>query len=195
LKSALAATALTLYGVIPTHIHYDAPNQKALQDWLWSVGDSPFSYTSQEAHFSTFHKDNAYRNQIIVSLEYSIDQINDGVEVLSTLKTSACYLSLKLGGGESWLTQRIGAEPTNAQGKDKLPIEKALEAYNATRTGWEEVIVAVERLDWQKATSMLKQIETDAHACEEMGTNDCVICGAYPCYLGLDKFVDTFRKC
>jgi len=78
--------------VVPTHIHYDAANQNALQDWLWSIGDNPFSYTGHETHFSAFHKDIAYRNQIIVSLQFTVDQINQGVEILAGIKTSTFLL-------------------------------------------------------------------------------------------------------
>jgi hypothetical protein len=82
LKPLLAATALHYGGLVPMHITYDEPNQCAaqvircgrvgmqcalhivltsphrilMQDWLWSVGDSPLAHTSQHHRFSLLQR-------------------------------------------------------------------------------------------------------------------------------------------
>jgi len=55
--------------------------------------------------------------------------------------------------------------------------------YNATRAGWDELIGATERLNWQKATSMLAQIEKDAHEFRQLAGQISEILDVYKCML------------
>jgi hypothetical protein len=89
LKSALAATMLSVAGLIPHHLSYNEAKQHATQDWMWSVGDNPFAATTVSAHhFSKFHKDIAYRNYVIHSITEAVKKINQGIDTLESLSTS-----------------------------------------------------------------------------------------------------------
>ncbi len=46
LREALSATLTHLSGVLPPHLGYSPGTGKVQHDWLWSVGGSPFSFTS-----------------------------------------------------------------------------------------------------------------------------------------------------
>jgi len=97
-------------GLVPTHITYDEANKAAAQvsilwmhlhsrlderltlassqQWLWSVGDNPLSYTSRGHHFSEMHHDIVLRNFIVNALEDSIVQANEAIRILLAQATS-----------------------------------------------------------------------------------------------------------
>jgi hypothetical protein len=91
LKQALTATALSLGGVVPHHIAYSEARKSAVQNWLWSVGDNPMAYTSTQYHYSALHKDIAFRNYIVHTLNDTLYVINQGVSILLSRKT--CILN------------------------------------------------------------------------------------------------------
>ena len=102
-------------GLVPTHITYDEANKAAAQvsilwmhlhsrlderltlassqQWLWSVGDNPLSYTSRGHHFSEMHHDIVLRNFIVNALEDSIVQANEAIRILLAQATSNLPLS------------------------------------------------------------------------------------------------------
>ena len=62
--------------------------------WLWSVGNSPLSQTSSGSHFNEFQIDITKRNQIVHSLDKSIETFNRAVNRLSHLFTSYYFLHI-----------------------------------------------------------------------------------------------------
>ena len=44
------------------------------EDWLWSVGDSPLSITSNKAHFSAFERDMAHRHTVVLRAQVSLHE-------------------------------------------------------------------------------------------------------------------------
>eukprot|EP01104_Vermistella_antarctica_P018574 TRINITY_DN6935_c0_g1_i1.p1 TRINITY_DN6935_c0_g1~~TRINITY_DN6935_c0_g1_i1.p1 ORF type:complete len:987 (+),score=140.82 TRINITY_DN6935_c0_g1_i1:91-3051(+) len=89
LRALLQASALSLGGLVPTHIEYNEAARRAGQNWLWSVGDNPVSSTtSSGAHFNQFQFDTVHRHFLVSDLDRSVALVNDGVEALKGLKTS-----------------------------------------------------------------------------------------------------------
>lgn len=117
LKAALSATSLLLSGLIPTHISYSDATHRAYQNWMWSVGDSPFSYTSSQYTFSEIHKDITFRNYIVTSLSDSLQIVNEGAAILANLKTNL----------------------ENERAIPLLPLRNISKAYAEVRSHWVEV--------------------------------------------------------
>jgi hypothetical protein len=133
LKSALSATSLLLSGLVPTHISYSEATHRAyqvlilllqmvllinqLKNWMWSVGDSPLSYTSSQYSFSEIHVDISFRNYIVSSLSDSLQIVNEGAAILANLKTN---------------TENERAIPL-------IPLRNISSIYSDVRTHWVEV--------------------------------------------------------
>src|SRR3990167_694805 len=84
-KAALAATGLLVGGLIPNHITYSEAHQNAIQNWLWSVGNHPFSHTSTGKSFNRIQIDTMRRNAIVQSLSDSIKALNRGIKILQNI--------------------------------------------------------------------------------------------------------------
>lgn len=89
IKSALAATAEHLAGLLPLHLVYSQAHETAIEDWIWSVGCNPLSITSQGWHISQFQSDTIARSYIITTLEESIQLVNSAVRLLVREQTTA----------------------------------------------------------------------------------------------------------
>ncbi|GKV20536.1 hypothetical protein SLEP1_g30641 [Rubroshorea leprosula] len=88
IKAALAAVSEHLAGLLPLHLVYSEAHETAIEDWIWSVGCSPFSVTSQGWHLSRFQLDTIARSYIITTLEESIELVNSAIHLLVTERTS-----------------------------------------------------------------------------------------------------------
>ncbi|KAK9097652.1 hypothetical protein Syun_024697 [Stephania yunnanensis] len=89
IKAAVAATAEHLAGLLPLHLVYSQAHETAIEDWIWSVGCSPFSVTSQGWSISHFQSDTIARSYIITALEESIQRVNSAVRILTMERTTA----------------------------------------------------------------------------------------------------------
>nr|XP_027193121.1 uncharacterized protein LOC101514755 isoform X5 [Cicer arietinum] len=90
IKPAVAATAEHLAGLLPLHLVYGQAHETAMEDWIWSVGCSPFSATSQGWHISQFQSDSIARSYVITTLEESIQLVNSAIHRLLMERTSRC---------------------------------------------------------------------------------------------------------
>lgn len=88
IKPALAAAAEHLAGLIPLHLVYSHAHETAVEDWIWSVGCSPFSVTSQGWKISQFQSDTIARNYILTTLEETIQLINAAIHRLVKEQTT-----------------------------------------------------------------------------------------------------------
>lgn len=88
IKAALAAVAEHLAGLVPLHLVYSHAHETAIEDWVWSVGCSPLSATSQGWHISKFQSDTIARSYILTALEESIQLTNSAISVLAAEHTS-----------------------------------------------------------------------------------------------------------
>ncbi|KAL2330430.1 hypothetical protein Fmac_018011 [Flemingia macrophylla] len=88
IKAAVAATAEHLSGLLPLHLVYGQAHETAIEDWLWSVGCSPFSITSQGWHISQFQSDSISRSYVITTLEESIQMVNSAIHLLLMERTT-----------------------------------------------------------------------------------------------------------
>ncbi|GLU10466.1 hypothetical protein SLE2022_272660 [Rubroshorea leprosula] len=88
IKAALAAVSEHLAGLLPLHLVYSQAHETAIEDWIWSVGCSPFSVTSQGWHLSRFQLDTIARSYIITTLEESIELVNSAIHLLVTERTT-----------------------------------------------------------------------------------------------------------
>eukprot|EP01114_Cavostelium_apophysatum_P019136 TRINITY_DN6079_c0_g1_i2.p1 TRINITY_DN6079_c0_g1~~TRINITY_DN6079_c0_g1_i2.p1 ORF type:complete len:413 (+),score=113.23 TRINITY_DN6079_c0_g1_i2:1714-2952(+) len=138
LKAALANTALLVGGVVPPHISYDESRQSAYQNWVWSVGDSPFSYTSSHYYFSSFHRDIAFRNYVVYGLNETLQTVNRGVKLLLNQLTHT----------------------DNFKALEYLPLENLTDVYHEIKKNWVEIATATFELDYVTATSKLKVIHS-----------------------------------
>jgi len=90
LKSALGSAGLAIGGLLPKHVSYHAGTKQYLQNWMWSVGTSPLARTSDEMSFSKLELDTARRNAFFASMNHSISLLNNGVDVLHTIRVRDC---------------------------------------------------------------------------------------------------------
>lgn len=88
IKAAIAAASEHLAGLLPLHLVYSHAHETAIEDWIWSVGCSPYSITSQGWRISQFHLDTIARNYIISSLEESIQLVNSEIHRLVLEQTT-----------------------------------------------------------------------------------------------------------
>lgn len=135
-REALSASALLIGGLIPSHLSYSTATSCTTQEWLWSVGDSPFSHTSHGMHFSVLHKDMAARNYILAGLEQSINSTNHMIARLSHVQTS----------------------PSNFLAISKLDVATIEQALADLRMIWQEVLNDVGRLHWELCLERLPEI-------------------------------------
>ncbi|KAF5787671.1 hypothetical protein HanRHA438_Chr10g0468481 [Helianthus annuus] len=89
IKAALAAVSEHIAGLLPLHLVYSQAHETAIEDWLWSVGCSPLSVTSQGWHTSQFLSDTIARSYMLTTLEESIQQVNSAIHRLLAERTSA----------------------------------------------------------------------------------------------------------
>ncbi|KAL6519255.1 hypothetical protein OROGR_018575 [Orobanche gracilis] len=87
IKAALAAVSEHLAGLLPLHLVYSQAHETAIEDWIWSVGCSPLSFTSQGWHVSQFQTDTISRSYILTTLEESIQLINSAIHLLLVERT------------------------------------------------------------------------------------------------------------
>ncbi|KAJ8451269.1 hypothetical protein Cgig2_014041 [Carnegiea gigantea] len=88
IKAAIAAAAEHLAGSLPHHLVYSHAHETAIEDWVWSVGCSPFSITSYGWRISQVHLDAIARNYIITGLEESIQIVNSAIHRLAMERTT-----------------------------------------------------------------------------------------------------------
>jgi hypothetical protein len=88
LRHALAATATHLAGLVPPHLSYSRATEAVAQEWLWSVGNSPFSHTSHGHRFSRHQATVASRNYMLYALERSIEVANAAIVALKKMHTT-----------------------------------------------------------------------------------------------------------
>ena len=140
-KAALAATAVHLGGLVPTHLGYSPARQAATQDWSWSVGDNPFSHTSSSTahtHFNQIQQDIATRNYITHALNQSIHIMNDAIQLLH-------------------------AQPIAEETKDILgnttssPLDRQ---YYAVLNLWLQIIDLVSAMKLSNAVSLIPKLQT-----------------------------------
>lgn len=88
IKAALASVSEHMAGLLPLHLVYSHAHETAIEEWIWSVGCSPFSVTSQGWHVSRFQLDTISRSYIITTLEESIESVNSAIHLLLTERTT-----------------------------------------------------------------------------------------------------------
>ncbi|KAM7469131.1 hypothetical protein LguiA_007314 [Lonicera macranthoides] len=88
IKAAFAAVSEHLAGLLPLHLVYSRAHETAIEDWIWSVGCSPLSVTSQGWHISQLQTDTIARSYILTTLEESIQLVNSAIHRLVMERTS-----------------------------------------------------------------------------------------------------------
>ncbi|XP_074285242.1 uncharacterized protein LOC141610855 [Silene latifolia] len=88
IKAAIAAASEHLAGLLPLHLVYSHAHETAMENWVWSVGCSPLSITTQGWRISQFQSDTIARNYLITSLEESIQLVNSAISLLVREQTS-----------------------------------------------------------------------------------------------------------
>ncbi|PRP89607.1 hypothetical protein PROFUN_00871 [Planoprotostelium fungivorum] len=94
IKAALSVTSTLLSGLLPPHIDYDDATGGASQvrinsnflasdEWMWSVGNQPFSHTSSGHKFSQTQRDITMRNYVVALLNETATRVNGAIDSLS----------------------------------------------------------------------------------------------------------------
>jgi hypothetical protein len=60
-----------------------------VNDWLWSVGDSPLSDTSTAAHFSGIQRDLVHRNAIASAIEETLNTLQISIDIVASLPNTS----------------------------------------------------------------------------------------------------------
>ena len=77
--ATLASIAQFLGGLLPSHLGYSPLHDQILHQWQWSVGQSPFSLTSQAPTFSQFQIDALWRSYVVDAIDASMHRANTAV--------------------------------------------------------------------------------------------------------------------
>eukprot|EP00300_Choanocystis_sp_HF-7_P012543 c17930_g1_i4.p1 GENE.c17930_g1_i4~~c17930_g1_i4.p1 ORF type:complete len:585 (+),score=126.93 c17930_g1_i4:3-1757(+) len=99
------------------------------QNWLWSVGQSPLSFTSSGTRFSELQIDIARRNQIIGVLESGASQVSRAFQYLQAETPTA----------------------RNFDAFDSIPGQSLLESLARIHVHFSQATQALERLDFETA--------------------------------------------
>jgi hypothetical protein len=87
-KSLLLAIVMKMSGVGPLHISHQHGGDR-VNDWLWSVGDSPLSDTSTAAHFSGIQRDLVHRNAIASAIEETLNTLQISIDIVASLPNTS----------------------------------------------------------------------------------------------------------
>ena len=137
IKQILSAAALTLGGLVPPHISYSRSRMVATQNWLWSIGDNPFSHTTHSYRFGTLHKDLVFRNYIVNGIEDSLETVNHAIQLLTCQRTTH----------------------TNFEAFSFIPKQKLLDTIEKLRVLWKKTVSKMAVMKWEEAIDLLKEIE------------------------------------
>lgn len=138
LKFVLSASALLLGGLIPSHLTYNEATETIQQNWLWSVGDNPLSYTSSLSHFSEFHRDIIFRNYIVYELNQSITLMNLAMDHLAVSKPSLQNLGLL----------------------EYLPLKNLTETLHNVKRLWNRITTSMQKFDVDNCIKNAKELRT-----------------------------------
>lgn len=163
LKQALSASLLHLAGVLPPHLGYNPKSRQVTHDWLWSVGAHPQSFTSVGLRYNLLQKDALARSYILDACDSAIDIANEGLKVLTNIKTDDA----------SWSRLR----------KKQVLMRLILAAWNDVVETMRGMMYHSFMLDWTTATNQIPQIERAAKHLKELteemrGDMDGFVCGA-----------------
>jgi len=87
--AAVAAVAEHLGGALPSHLGYNRARRAVEHDWLWSVGNNPFSGTARGSRLSETHRDWVHRSYALTAIDASAAKVNAGVRALSRVTPCA----------------------------------------------------------------------------------------------------------
>lgn len=87
-RSIVASVAQLLGGLLPIHMKYSRAHKRVTEDWTWSVGSSPLSFTSKGYNFGQIQIDTLHRNYIISGIRHASSIVNQAVQTLGGAKTT-----------------------------------------------------------------------------------------------------------
>lgn len=169
IKHALSATSLVAGGIIPQHISYSEAHQKAIQDWHWSVGDNPYSHTSNGATFNRIQIDITRRNMLITELTNTIDTINQGVSIL----------------------KKIRLDETNSQMSHHISLNELSILFTNVIGKWKKSCGFVAALDFESAMKYAKEADIIANEFLLLVIDTDELMSAYQCLPHAVTEVDT----
>ena len=76
-------------GALPSHLGYNRARRAVEHDWLWSVGNNPFSGTARGSRLSETHRDWVHRSYALTAIDASAAKVNAGVRALSRVTPCA----------------------------------------------------------------------------------------------------------
>ena len=73
-KSIIKSILQTVWGITPVHQTWSIPHNKIIENYMWSLNDSPFS---NNLEINTFERDKAIRNVLYSKVHITLTQVND----------------------------------------------------------------------------------------------------------------------
>jgi len=144
LRPLITATVAHLAGVLPMHVSYSEPHQRTSQNWAWSVGDSPMSYTTSRWHLNAFQADVVHRNYVVGAFEEADTYMASAHRLLSSLTlTPANFAVLHSGSGAFKLLMRL---------------------WNEFYSSQQDIVSHVDVMDYDTATQKLHRLVSVAEA-------------------------------
>lgn len=169
IKHALSATSVLAGGIIPSHITYSEAHQNAVADWTWSVGDHPWSHTSNGFHFNHIQIDIAKRNMILNALGSSIDTINSAVKILN----------------------RIRIDESNERVSHLIPLNQLSLSFQHIFNIWKLAVSKIASLDFETALKQIRAADAKADEFFFLALESEAIMKAYQCLPHIIEENDT----
>ena len=142
--AAVAAVAEHLGGSLPSHLGYNRARRAVEHDWLWSVGNNPFSSTARGSRLAELHRDWVHRSYALTAIDASAAKVNAGVAALS--RASPC--------AEGWESLQRWDAPAHPASLTHV--------HRGVAESWMAVAEAVGRLNFAEAARLGVELEQRA---------------------------------
>ncbi len=142
--AAVAAVAEHVGGALPSHLGYNRARRAVEHDWLWSVGNNPFSATARGSRLAELHRDWVHRSYALAAIDASAAKVNAGVAALG--RASPC--------AEGWESLQRWDAPAHPASLARV--------HRGVAESWMAIADAVGRLNFADAARLGEELERRA---------------------------------
>ena len=142
--AAVAAVAEHIGGALPSHLGYNRARRAMEHDWLWSVGNNPFSATARGSRLAELHRDWVHRSYALTAIDASAAKVNAGVAALG--RASPC--------AEGWESLQRWDAPAHPASLTHV--------HRGVAESWMAIADAVGRLNFADAARLGEELERRA---------------------------------
>ncbi|GBG67863.1 hypothetical protein CBR_g983 [Chara braunii] len=144
LKSAVAAVAEHLTGVLPSHQTFSHSHGKGTQDWMWAVGSHALAATSRGWKLSQIHVEAGWRNYVIVQLDEALRNVNEGIRILAGETTA---------GNTFKVMKEVFGD-----------VETVMSEYSMVINSWHEIIKEMDGLHFDRVFMTLGVLDSSSRS-------------------------------